>query len=57
MRGFSSSVRNRFKKCKKKDQAGYGKLIEHATLKKSASKSKKQKRTKNRSKPLTFTKY
>ena len=57
MRGFSSSVRNRFKKCKKKDQEGYGKLLKHAISKKSNTKSKKRKRTKNQSKPLTFNEY
>ena len=57
MRGFSSSVRNRFKKCKKKDQVGYGKSSEHAILKKLDKKSKKRRKAKSRSKPLTFTEY
>ena len=57
MRGFSSSVRNRFKKCKKKDQVGYGNSSEHAILKKLDKKSKKRRKAKSRSKPLTFTEY
>ena len=50
MRGFSSSVRNRFKKCKKKDQKGYGKSPDHAVFLKSNKKSKKRKNVDKRSK-------
>ena len=57
MRGFSSSVRNRFQKCKKKDQKGYGKLSEPAIFNKLNKKSKKRKTTKKRSKPQQFKDY
>ena len=57
MRGFSSSVQNRFKKCKKKDQQGYGRLLESVTSKQLKKKSKKRKNIKKQPKLQQFKGY